>query len=98
MVFPASATSYDLYRERPFLWLSIMAITNRSTAKRELLDVEIRRIIGVRLILEPERNIDLLLGLMVYAAWYIEKVFPELLGFCAYYGIGPNTTFAESRS
>ena len=61
--------SLTIETEHPFLWLCIMAITSRSSTRQTILGKEIRQTIGQRLIVDGERNLDLLNGLIFYGGW-----------------------------
>ncbi|KAK5988996.1 Transcription factor -like protein [Cladobotryum mycophilum] len=58
-----------LRRERPFLWLSIMNITTTSLPQQYLLRERLRQEISQRLIVNSERSMDLLLGLLTHISW-----------------------------
>ena len=60
-----------LRAQSPFLWLCIMAVSLKSSLKQRSLGLEIRRTMAHRLIVEGERNIDLLQGLLVYSGWFV---------------------------
>jgi hypothetical protein len=59
----------QLQYERPFLWLVIRAICSRSRARQNALGLEIRKILAQAMLLDCSRSLDLLFGVMVYAAW-----------------------------
>lgn len=71
LILPASTTAQGLRLERPFLWLCIMAISSKSSKQQMALGMEIRLALGRKLLLEGERSLDLLLGILTYAAWYL---------------------------
>jgi hypothetical protein len=71
IVLPASITAQELRRERPFLWFCAMAASSKSSTQQIVLGKEIRLIVGRQLLLEGERTLDLLLGLLAYIAWYV---------------------------
>lgn len=64
-----SLTAQELRKERPFLWFCIMAVCSKSSVQQIALGNEIRTIIGRQLLLEGERSLDLLLGLLIYISW-----------------------------
>ena len=67
----SSETAVQLRRHSPFLFLCIVAVplyTNPPLQQR--LGKEIRRQLSLRLLLNAERSMDLLRGLLVHAAWY----------------------------
>lgn len=67
---PSAITARELQQERPFLWLSIMAVCTKSTARQQALSSKIRQTVAQEMILEAEKNIDLLLGLLTFIGWY----------------------------
>jgi hypothetical protein len=69
IILPESQTAQDLRQERPFLWLCIMAVSSKSSVQQIALEKELRTIIGRQLLLEGEKTLDLLLGVMTYIAW-----------------------------
>lgn len=61
-----------LRRERPFLFLSIMAASSQSTQTKLALGERIKQILMQRIFLDNDPgavNIDLLLGLLTFLAW-----------------------------
>lgn len=65
-----STTAHDLRQTRPFLWFSMMAVTSKSSVQQMALGKELRLAVAQRTVVEGERSLDLLLGLLVYLAWY----------------------------
>lgn len=58
-------------RERPFLLLSVLAITSRKQLElQEPLEREFREVLSTRVIVEGAKDLDLLQGLLIYLAWY----------------------------
>ena len=64
-------TAQEVYRERPFLWLCIMASSSKYTIQQKTLGREIRLAIGREMLLEGKNNLELLLGILTYVAWYV---------------------------
>ena len=71
MHMPSDLTAEQLRRERPFLWLSIMNMTSMSLPQQLLLRERIRQEVANRLVLNNERPMDILLGLVAYLGWYV---------------------------
>ncbi|KAM5378079.1 hypothetical protein ACJZ2D_004537 [Fusarium nematophilum] len=67
-------TPSQLQRERPFLWLNICTVCCKSTSEKKRLDREIREILARGILVDLERNLDLLLGLIVYLAWVMNHM------------------------
>ncbi|KAK7420106.1 hypothetical protein QQX98_002969 [Neonectria punicea] len=69
MVLPHDATAASLRESYPFLWLCIMNITSMSTLQTSIMKERIRQEIATRIVVDHERTMDLLLGLIAYLAW-----------------------------
>ena len=70
---PPTITAQQLRQERPFLWLCIMTIASKSTSQQQVLGSKIRETLALEMLLKSGQNIDLLLGLLAYIAWYISS-------------------------
>lgn len=71
VVLPADTTAESLRREKPFLFLSILAVAAfRNSALQLSLGKEIQRQIATRIIMRNEKNLDILQGLVIYIAYY----------------------------
>jgi hypothetical protein len=66
---PASSTAQRLREERPFLFLTIMAVSSKSSSQRQMLGQEIKQTIAREMLVENEGNFDILLGLLVFLTW-----------------------------
>jgi hypothetical protein len=75
--WPESVSSQELRQERPFLWFCIMAVSSKSSVQQMAFGEEIRSILGRQVLVESEKTLDLLLGLLTYLAWYV-----SLAAFC----------------
>lgn len=62
-------SSEELRQQRPFLWLCIMAVTSISLSQQATLASTVREILAQKMVVEFERNIELLLGLLVCIGW-----------------------------
>jgi hypothetical protein len=69
VVIPQSMSVKDLRRQRPFLWLVIRSICNNSSIRQKALRVEIRETLGKNILLEANKSLDLLLGIVVFVGW-----------------------------
>ena len=67
---PSTTRAQQLRQERPFLCLCIMAVCSKSTSQQQLLGSKIRQKIAHELVVQSERNIDLLLGILAFIGWY----------------------------
>lgn len=68
---PPETDSHQLRRDRPFLWLCLVAAASQSTQTKLALGDRIKQEVTRRIFLdnEPTINIDLLLGLLIFLAW-----------------------------
>jgi hypothetical protein len=66
---PAETKVDEIQRERPFLWLNIQAVCERSPSKKNELGLRIRETLATKVVVEGERSIDLFLGLLVFMSW-----------------------------
>ncbi|KAK9319612.1 hypothetical protein V1517DRAFT_310580 [Lipomyces orientalis] len=67
--FPEDITAQQLRQERPFLWLCIMAISSTVVSKQLGLGRAIREIAGREILVEGERHLDLIMGLLCFVGW-----------------------------
>lgn len=67
---PPGMTSEQLRQSRPLLWLGIMASTTRSTKEAHIIGDRIRQILSQKVLIESERSMDLLQGLLVFLTWW----------------------------
>jgi hypothetical protein len=69
IVISPSVTSHQLRQERPILWVCIMAVASNNSTQQIALSKEVRAIFGREALVESTKNMDLLLGILVYATW-----------------------------
>ncbi|GKT52447.1 uncharacterized protein ColSpa_12628 [Colletotrichum spaethianum] len=67
--FKATMTAQELRAERPFLWLCIMTVAAKVTSQQLALGQRVRQVVSQKLLIENERSIDYLLGLLVILGW-----------------------------
>lgn len=70
IMVPDATTAHELRRDRPFFWLCVMSVTSKSSVQQKALGREIRITMGREILVEGKNNIDLLLGILVFVAWY----------------------------
>ncbi|KAF7901483.1 hypothetical protein EAF00_003704 [Botryotinia globosa] len=78
VTLPANPTIRTLSQQCPFLLLAIL--TTAATPHPYLhhqLDQEFRRVLSLKLIVESQKSLDYLLGLLVYIAWYPVHAKPQ---------------------
>jgi hypothetical protein len=77
MVLPKDQTAENLRKEKPFLWLCIMNITTTSHPQQVKMKERVRQEAAQRVIVDHERSMDVLLGLVCYIAWQVELIVPS---------------------
>ncbi|KAK4165643.1 hypothetical protein QBC43DRAFT_315583 [Cladorrhinum sp. PSN259] len=78
---PSSMTEDKLREVYPILWFSIMTVTCKNVDKRVLMGEAIKKLIAQKMVVEHEKNLDLLLALLVILGWthhYVRKQRPLL--------------------
>lgn len=66
---PFEKSAGQLRKERPFLWLCVMAICTNSIARQHELGLKIRQIVAQEMVVQSDQSIDLLLGLLTFIGW-----------------------------
>ncbi|KAM0159184.1 hypothetical protein ACHAPG_003666 [Botrytis cinerea] len=69
MVISSDTNVLEFKKENPFWWLAIVMATTKRTSKQIALGMHIRQLLGQKLLISGERNLDLLWGLLTYIAW-----------------------------
>ncbi|KAK5172207.1 uncharacterized protein LTR77_003845 [Saxophila tyrrhenica] len=67
---PPDMTAEQLRLHRPFLWLNIVLLASHSSVKQRSLGEVVRREIAQAMVMDSEKSLDLLLGLLVFMGWY----------------------------
>lgn len=67
---PFLQSAGELRQKCPFLWLCIMAITTKSSAKQTALSRAVRTSLGELMLVEGQRSLDLLYSIMICVTWY----------------------------
>lgn len=67
---PSSMTAEQLRNERPFLWLNIVLITSHSPGQYQRMGDIVRRELAEAMVMDSEKSLDLLLGMLVFLGWY----------------------------
>lgn len=68
---PETMTSAQLLIQKPFLWLIIMALTAKNAAHQFAMEATIWDIISQRIVVQQYVSLDLLLGVICFASWYV---------------------------
>ncbi|OAA71309.1 hypothetical protein ISF_01860 [Cordyceps fumosorosea ARSEF 2679] len=66
---PSDMSAKALKMERPFLWLSIMNLASDSHSQQQFLREKVRREMSERIIMNHERNMDIVQGLIANLGW-----------------------------
>ena len=66
---PSDMSAEQLRHQRPFLWLNIVLLAGHSTAKQFFIGDVVRRELARAMVVESEKSIDLVLGLLVFMGW-----------------------------
>ena len=73
VVFPSQVTLEQFRRERPSLLSSMLALASRRQARiREPLEREFKKVVSAKVVMDGSPDVDLLQGLLIYLAWYME--------------------------
>lgn len=67
---PAEMTAKEVRERSPFLWFNIMATTAKTAGEQSAMSDSIKRFVAQKLVVDNEKNLDLLLGLIVFICWY----------------------------
>ncbi|KAF5678071.1 transcription factor [Fusarium heterosporum] len=69
MILPNDMTAATLRKEKPFLWLCIMNMTSMSVEQQMKMKDRVRQEMATRIIINHERSLDCLQGLICYVSW-----------------------------
>jgi hypothetical protein len=69
VLIPDSMTAEQLRNVRPFLWLNIMLVTSRSSPQYQRMGDIVRRELSEAMVMDSEKSLDLLLGMIVFLGW-----------------------------
>jgi hypothetical protein len=75
VVIPPTVDARMLLRERPFLFRTIMAAAEQNPNDQKDQVREIIQYLALHLLQLGEKNLDMLLGVLVHIAWYVNYVF-----------------------
>jgi len=74
VILPAEATVQSIFYERPFLLLSVLtAASSREKKLQHVLEEELRSTLSTKVVLDGDKSLDLLQGLLVYLAWFVQS-------------------------
>lgn len=69
VIITASTTAEQLRLSSPILWLCIMTVASNNTTTQTRLSMKVREMLGREIFVKGTRNLDILQGILVYAAW-----------------------------
>ncbi|KAK4225743.1 hypothetical protein QBC38DRAFT_253086 [Podospora fimiseda] len=78
---PPSVTEDRLREMYPFLWFCIMTVTCKNADNRVMMSEAVKKFIAQKMVVDHEKNLDLLLALLVILGWshhYVRKERPIL--------------------
>lgn len=80
IALPQGISAEDLYRTRPFLYISILAVAVRDNAQQIMLGKHVMRQLAEKMFVSGERSLDLLQGILTYGGWCYHHLtnFPQL--------------------
>jgi hypothetical protein len=68
---PPGTTSQKLRAEKPFTWLNVMYIATSNVQRQLMLAQSIKQIVANKVVVDEVKNLDILLGLLVFTGWYV---------------------------
>jgi hypothetical protein len=74
IVIPSTVDARILLRERPFLFRTIMAASEQNPNDQKNQVRDIMQYLALHLFQLGEKNLDMLLGVLVHIAWYVNYV------------------------
>lgn len=75
VVIPENTTAEELCRQRPFLLLSILVVmSDVDPGLQRSLDARFRKVVATRVVMQGEKSLDYLQGLLVYLAWFVQSI------------------------
>lgn len=79
VVVPPEMTAQQLTKEKPCLWLAIIAVTSYQNAQtQKSLGKEVIKYLSDHAILRGEKDLDMLQGILVYTTWCVNSLLEEL--------------------
>ncbi|KAL5344109.1 hypothetical protein BJX70DRAFT_352582 [Aspergillus crustosus] len=81
---PPTTTAASIKAERPFLWHCLVTLACKDTPRRRALHDELKARAAQALLVDCERSLDLLLGVLVYMSWVGYECQPRKLSLGPY--------------
>lgn len=75
VVLSENTTAEELSKQRPFLLLSILVVTSDiNPVLQKSLDERFRKVVATRIVMQGEKSMDYLQGLITYLAWFVRNL------------------------
>jgi hypothetical protein len=71
---PNTLSASELRHQKPFLWLVVMCLSTKQVSQQFVIEETIWRIISRRIVVEHLATLDLLLGVVCFATWYVTLI------------------------
>jgi hypothetical protein len=72
---PPDVSAEQLSLEKPLLSLAFKTISNKAASRQAKLSKKLRTMVAMKVIVDGEKSIDLLLTILACMAWYVPTVF-----------------------
>jgi hypothetical protein len=83
VVIPLNTTAQHLRASKPFLFLSVMAVSSyQKTGQQTTLSMEIMKRLSEQMLFRGEKSLDLLQGVLVYTEWPVLLQLFSVAGSC----------------
>jgi hypothetical protein len=69
MHIPPETTAAQFQQDHPFVWLVVLSLSVRSTAKSAAIGQKIRRLFAEKIVVENDRSMESLLAMLCYLGW-----------------------------
>ncbi|KAH8805653.1 hypothetical protein F5884DRAFT_755216 [Xylogone sp. PMI_703] len=69
VIIPETVTAKELQEQRPYFYNALLAVSNRDPTLQKALGKGVMRDLAERFVVNGERSLDLLLGVLTYAGW-----------------------------
>ncbi|RHZ61461.1 transcription factor domain-containing protein [Aspergillus thermomutatus] len=90
---PDRVSAAELKTESSFLWHCICAVQCKQTAGQTALSLSIRERVAQALLVDCQKNLDLLQGLLVYLGWITFHCQPQKYSLCTYIQLAISIVF-----
>ncbi|KAJ2898665.1 hypothetical protein MKZ38_003778 [Zalerion maritima] len=71
---PSTLSSPSLRSSSPFLWLCVMCVSGPTISQQTALGASIKKVVAEELVLNNRKNMDFLLGLLIFLGWTHHQV------------------------